>query len=153
MKKTTIRPVEESDIPRLAEMVAALAQHHGDEPTANVTTLTRDCLGEAPWLNVWVADRDGELCGYAACQRRTQMQFGQRGADLHHLYIAENTRGQGIGSALVAAAQGWARGEQCGYMMVGTEPGNLRAQAFYLGLGFRSSELDGRRFWVALEAR
>ncbi|RAI53731.1 GNAT family N-acetyltransferase [Rhodobacteraceae bacterium AsT-22] len=142
-----IRRLEAGDIAALSGMVAALAAHHGDAATATREALVRDCLGNAPWLEVWVAEAEGVVIGYAACQRRVQMQTGRRGADLHHLYVARDRRGQGAGRALVAAALGWAGGENCEVMTVATDPGNSAAQAFYMRLGFDPVEFEATRFF------
>lgn len=148
-----IRRLEPDDIPALAGMVVALAAHHQDEVVADTAALRRDCLGPAPWLEVRVAEDAGRLLGYAAGQRRVQMQFGHRGVDLHHLYVEGAVRGQGLGRALVGALRDWARGEGCAWMSVGTGPGNSAAQAFYLKLGFHPLEIEARRFLLPLAAR
>lgn len=154
MTGVTIRRVEERDIAALARMVTALAAHHGDAALTGEAALARDCLGNAPWLQVWVAEAEaGGLVGYVACQRRVQMQVGRRGADLHHLYVDPDRRGQGVGAALVAEALVWAGEEACHWMSVGTEPGNNAAQAFYMALGFRPLEIEARRFLRPVEAR
>lgn len=146
MQDITIRRLEAGDIGPLEGMITDLAAHHGDMAMADEVTLKRDCLGNDPWLHVWVAERSGEMVGYMACQRRVQLQSGKRGCDLHHLFVAPAARGEGIGRALVRAARQWAEDETCAVVMVGTDPENIRAQAFYLGLGFQQVAIDATRF-------
>ncbi|WP_161594617.1 GNAT family N-acetyltransferase [Marimonas lutisalis] len=147
-----IRSLEERDLEALSEMVARLARHHGDTPVTGVSVLRRDCPGRAAWLPVWVAEHDGRLLGYAAALRRVQMKFGQRGCELHHLFVDEAWRGQGVEQALVAAVRDCARGQGCGWMTVGTDPENHAAQRFYRDLGFEEVESRGMRFRRRLEA-
>ena len=153
MTAIIIRPAEERDLSALEQLVGQLAAHHGDIAATSVETLRRDILSNDPWLKVWVAEARGELVAYVACQKRVQMQFGKRGVDLHHLFVDQSVRGQGVGTALVEIARSWAQSEDCSVVMVGTDPGNTRAQGFYLGLGFQQTEVDGARFWLPVEAR
>ncbi|MDU8929200.1 GNAT family N-acetyltransferase [Alisedimentitalea sp. MJ-SS2] len=153
MGEISIRRLVPDDIGALGEMVGALARHHGDEPGAGDAELRRDCLGNDPWLTVWIADVAGTPVGYAACQRRVQMQFGRRGIELHHLFVDAARRGQGVGADLVGRVKEWAEREACEFVVVGTEPDNIRAQGFYLGLGFQQVALDGVRFWLPVGPR
>lgn len=59
--------------------------------------------------------------------------------DLHHLYVTPTARGQGIGRALIAAASTQARTLGCTSLRIGTAQENLRAQTFYLAVGFTPS--------------
>ena len=151
MTAIIIRQAEERDLVALSGLISALAGHHRDRAETGEAVLRRDILGNDPWLKVWVAEARGGLVGYVACQKRVQMQFGKRGIDLHHLYVEAARRGEGVGTALVEVARNWARSESCSVVMVGTEPDNLRAQAFYLGLGFQQVSVDGMRFCLPLE--
>lgn len=153
MTKITVRRAEARDMEALATLVAALAAHHGDTAGTSAALLRRDIMGNDPWVTVWVAAVGARLVGYAACQRRVQMQSGKRGLDLHHLFVAAERRGQGVGRALVARARDWAQGEGCAVLLVGTRPDNSRAQAFYLGLGFQQVAVDATRFALPIEAR
>lgn len=141
-----IRPVAPQDLEALADMVRHLARFHGDSPTVTAASLARDCLGQAPWLHVLVAERSGALCGYAMLCPRARAQFGERGVELHHLYVQRDLRGQGVGRALVGAAQDLARGLGARFLTVAAEAENDAAARAYLALGFRESAVSGRRF-------
>ncbi|MDQ2088996.1 GNAT family N-acetyltransferase [Marimonas arenosa] len=153
MTTTIIRLAQERDLAALGAMVGAQAAHHGDAAATSEDLRRRDILSNHPWVRVWVAEAQGRLVGYVACTRRVQMQFGKRGIDLHHLFVVEDRRGQGVGTALVDVARDWARDEACSVVMVGTEPGNIRAQRFYLGLSFQQVTVEGVRFVLPVEAR
>jgi ribosomal protein S18 acetylase RimI-like enzyme len=139
---TRIRPVTEADFPDVLPMVHALAAHHGDAPVATIDDLRRDTLGTQPWVQMLVA----EGAGYAAMYPLVQLQFGVRGMELHHLYVADHARGLGVGRGLIAASLAQARAQGCQYMTVGTDSANAAAQAVYRAIGFEAMGEAGPRF-------
>lgn len=145
-----IRPACAADLPRLLPMVHALAQHHGDTPTATEATLSRDLFSPQSWAVALVAEGQSGLQGYAALTRGVQLQAGGRRMDLHHLFVQVESRGKGLGKALVQAALDMARTEGCAYLTVGTAPQNAEAAQFYPALGFVSYTPEGQRFWYDL---
>ena len=145
-----VRPARLQDIAQLLPLIAGLSEHHGDNATVTETDLQRDLFGPHPWLYVLVAERGENLLGYAALLPLAQFQFGKRGMDLHHLFTAAPHRGQGIGRALIKAAQDFARDLDCVYFTVGTHADNLRAQAIYPALGFKPASPHGPRFYTLL---
>ncbi|MGC9370490.1 MAG: GNAT family N-acetyltransferase [Paracoccaceae bacterium] len=149
----SIRAAERRDVTQLAQMIAQLAAHHGDAATISEDALERDALGPAPWLIVLVAQAAHELVGYAAIGRRSQLQFGLRGAELHHLFVAPAFRGKGLGERLISASLETARDLGCRYMTVGTETANRPAQRFYRACGFDPLPAPGPRFRIVLEGR
>jgi GNAT superfamily N-acetyltransferase len=145
-----IRPASPADLPRLLPMVHALAQHHGDTPTATDATLSRDLFSPQAWAVVLVAEGESRLQGYVALTRGVQLQAGGRTMDMHHLYVQAESRGKGLGKALVHAAVDMARAEGCLYLTVGTAPQNPDAARFYPSLGFVGYIPEGQRFWYDL---
>jgi ribosomal protein S18 acetylase RimI-like enzyme len=97
-----------------------------------------------------VATLSDEPVGYAALIRKVQLQFARKLMDLTHLYVMPQLRGQGIGSALISAAQVEARLNNCEALTVGTAPGNLRAAALYRNAGFEERAPAGAQFIKAL---
>ena len=150
MENLTIRPVEARDLRALADLVGSLARHHGDVARVTQAGLARDCLGQAPWLQVLVAEHHGGLVGYAALCPRARMQFGERGMDLHHLFVHRPLRGQGVGQTLVEAAVTLSRRLGASFLTVAAEPGNEKAQDFYETAGFARRDAQAARFHVAL---
>lgn len=127
-----IRLATIADIPTLLPMIHALAAHHGDPPACTAETLSRDAFGPGPWVTILIAPDTG----YAALTRKVQLQWGVRGIDMHHLFVTPETRGTGVGSALLTATRDHARALGCAYVTVGTHPDNGAAQAFYAARGF-----------------
>jgi GNAT superfamily N-acetyltransferase len=146
----TIRPATRRDIPALLPMVQALAAHHADSPTVTADTLTRDITGPVPWFRILMAVQDKTPAGYAALTRIGRLQFGQRGMDLHHLFVRPERRGHGIGTALIKASMTQARQDDCAYLVVGTADGNTDAQRLYLHHGFTPVLPGGTRFRLDL---
>ena len=144
-----IRPAVPSDLDRLLILAQALTRHHNDEPVLTRATLARDVFGPSPWFRVLVAEAAG-VQGYAALLPLARLGHGQRGLDLHHLFVAETHRNQGLGTALVRACLGLARDLDCTYVIVGAHPANLAAQDYYRKLGFEPKGPSGIRFTIAV---
>ena len=141
-----IRRAERRDLPEILQMAKALTRHHDDVPRLTAETLERDLFGAPPWFHVLVAEGAAGLQGYAALLPLARLGYGERGMDLHHLFVAESARGQGIGTALIRAAEEMARDFGCGYLIIGTHPDNLKAQAHYQRLGYGPMPNLARRF-------
>ena len=62
--QSQIRPMQRDDLPVVAQLIAALARHHDDEPDINVAHLADDLFGRAPWIHGIVAEQAGEIIGY-----------------------------------------------------------------------------------------
>ncbi len=129
-------------------MIRDLAAHHGDE-----MPLTLDQLDQEgrDWHRILVARADDNVVGYASLLPLGQLQFGVRGMDLHHLFVASEHRGEGIGSALIAASIGLSRALSCQYLTVGTHPDNKVAAQIYLKAGFDPLPNSGPRFRMRLD--
>lgn len=140
------------DLPDLLDMIAGLARFHDDVPTVRAGDLRRDLCGPQPWYTVIVAQApDAGPHGYAALTRMGQLQFGVRGMDIHHLFVRDGARGNGVGTALLAACQAQARAQGCAFLSVGTHPDNTAAGRFYETRGFTRRSGSGPRFSQRLD--
>lgn len=153
MAEVTIRKAVEADLGALREMIFALARHHGDVATVTPQELHRDTMGDTPWVTILVAQLSDRLVGYAALCPLSQMQFGVRGTDLHHLFVYPDQRGTGIGRMLIEASIAQARALGCRFLAVGTHPDNTEAQALYRALGFEEVSSVGPRFRMKFAAQ
>ena len=93
----TIRAAKRHDLPELNEMIALLAAHHGDAAGMTPDKLERDLFGPMPWIQALVADSGEGLMGYAILVPLYRADTGTRGMDLHHLFVRDGQRGNGIG--------------------------------------------------------
>jgi GNAT superfamily N-acetyltransferase len=142
-----IRKASPSDLPALLSLVEGLAAHHEDIPRLTAKTLAADLFGPVPWFHVFVAEAaGGDLIGYAALLPLARLYHGERGLDLHHLYVAPEARGQGIGSALLAASEAHGRELGCSYLIIGTHADNSAAHAFYTAQAYRPIPNPAKRF-------
>ena len=90
-----------------------------------------------------VADSETGLLGVATTQIVWSLIEDAPRAMLTALVVREDTRGRGVGRALVSAVESWARDHGAGRMVVTTALRRAGAHAFYERLGF---EFTGRRY-------
>ncbi|MBU2867972.1 GNAT family N-acetyltransferase [Pacificibacter marinus] len=139
----TIRPARRSDCRALARMIEELAKHHGDVPLISEDALRASVFTTEPWLTILVAEREERLVGYAGLVRGFKLHFGQRTLDLHHLFIAPNMRGKGVGRQLIDASISTARALDCVELTVSTQSHNTAAQNAYSACGFAKMQNAG----------
>ncbi|MBB1255256.1 GNAT family N-acetyltransferase [Streptomyces sp. OF3] len=82
-------------------------------------------------LTVRITDADGELLGGLS-----GWNWGRCGG-IEMLWVREDTRGQGVGARLIAAAEEEARARGCEQMIVSSF--TFQAPPFYAGLGYRET--------------
>lgn len=92
---------------------------------------------------VFVAAREsGGLCGFVEADIRTYAEGAEteRIGYLEGWYVDPDSRQQGIGAALVAAAEGWARSLGCSEMGSDTWLDNTTSREAHKRLGYREEE-------------
>lgn len=99
-------------------------------------------IAAAPDANaVLVADADGELVGFLEASLRVQVD-GCLTSPVGYIegwYVASGHRGRGIGAALVAAAERWARARGCREMASDVELANEGGQRAHRALGYEET--------------
>jgi GNAT superfamily N-acetyltransferase len=118
-------------------------------------------IGVAPWIDaqaaleavrgwveaslatntVFVADENGAVVGFVSVKERTHWS-GAREAYVGELVVAEEAEGKGVGRALMAAAEQWARDRGLARMSLETGAANAGARAFYAALGYEESDVS-----------
>ncbi|WP_056033596.1 N-acetyltransferase [Loktanella sp. 3ANDIMAR09] len=131
-----IRAVTQADVPDLVVMSDALGAFHGDDSRACADALTRDLFDTPPWLWGLIARHGSRPAGYALMVPTAQAQHGLRGLNLHHIFVVPDLRGCGLGRAIITAVEDHARGLDCAYVNIGTDPDNTGAQAAYRAMGY-----------------
>lgn len=90
---------------------------------------------------VFIAEAaDGTPVG-AATIARSQHFTGTPQAELGELAVTEEVEGQGVASALLAAAEAWACEQDLPYVSLGTGAANTRARAFYAHHGYGEEDV------------
>ena len=146
-----IRHAKPRDLPELNTMIAALSAHLGDASAMTPEALERDLFGPMPWIQALVADSGEEgLIGYAILVPLYKAQEGKRGMELHHLFVRDGQRGNGIGQHLVDRAKQIARASGCNFLSVSAATGNFAAHRFYENMGFIPRPVTGMRYLQAL---
>ena len=82
------------------------------------------------------ADADSKRVGFLHLQVQLDFFSGVRACHVADLAIAARHDGKGIGSALLAYAEKWARSHRCKLLTLSVFMGNTRARALYEHKGF-----------------
>jgi ribosomal protein S18 acetylase RimI-like enzyme len=89
---------------------------------------------------VFVARVDDEVVGMVAVGEHEHWS-GQRDAYIGELVTTERMEGRGVGRALLARAEEWARDHDLERVTLETGAANVRARAFYERQGYADEEL------------
>ncbi len=100
---TTVRPAVVTDVPRLTEMVHALAAFHGEGHACRMTrpTLRVQLFGTDPTLRAHVAEREGRVTGMVLWYRTYSTWDAAPGIHVEDFYVDPNERGHGTGMILM----------------------------------------------------
>lgn len=134
-----VRPCEEKDLPVVLDLITQLADvaTGGKDFDINHFCELFSKMSARPdaYAN-YVYDVNGNVAGFLSMV--FYMTFFHRvgTAQVNELVVADGYRGQGIGQALMKAAEEEAHKRGMDELEVGTEKENVKAQAFYRKYGF-----------------
>lgn len=129
-----------------------LFDHHRSVGDAGIRVIERDrswpirrrlyeALFAEPDTFVVLAERSGQPVGYALCHVRVNgddtWDTGDRIGEIETLVLAADTRGDGVGSALMDAAEAELGRRGAATMLTAVLEGNDRAMDFYLKRGMK----------------
>jgi len=86
-------------------------------------------------------DTEGERVGFIHLQRTADFFTGRSNCHISDLAVLPQHEGKGIGQALLAHAEDWAREHHCQLVTLGVFPGNERARALYEANGYATDLL------------
>lgn len=86
-------------------------------------------------------DADGERVGFIHLQRTEDFFSGRSNCHISDLAVAQRHESRGVGRALLAHAEAWAREHQCQMVTLAVFPGNERARALYEANGYATDLL------------
>lgn len=99
--------------------------------------LARHLVEQPPGSHVFVAeDAAPQSVGFVHLQIVSDYFTGAQNCHVADIAVAPGHDGRGIGSALLAFAEDWARQHRCRHLTLGVFPGNARARALYERHGF-----------------
>jgi ribosomal protein S18 acetylase RimI-like enzyme len=102
----TIRAATVADLALVLPRTRALNDHEGIAVTeAALEGALRRLLGDPSLGGVWLVERDGAPIGYAIVTFGYDLEFAGRDAWLTEIWIDESARGNGAGSAALAALE------------------------------------------------
>ncbi|HJR14039.1 MAG TPA: GNAT family N-acetyltransferase [Rhodanobacteraceae bacterium] len=86
-------------------------------------------------------DSDGQRVGFLHLQVQRDFFSGVRACHVSDLAVAPECEGRGVGRALLAYPETWARKNRCKLLTLAVFPGNTRARALYERNGFTADLL------------
>ncbi len=127
---TSVREALKSDAPR----VVSLAQQLGYEVPASHVTAYLTALNEDRAVFVAVVPRAGVVGWIGVALSRSLTSIGR--VEVHGLVVEDEYRGNGIGAALLDAAEAWGRKRGCTRVRVLSNVVRERAHRFYEQTGY-----------------
>ena len=134
---TTIRPAGEADTATIIGLICELAEYErlAHEVTATAEDVRRSLFGVHPDAEVVIAERDGEVAGYALFFHNYSTFRCKRGLYLEDLFVRPAFRGGGIGKLLLSHLARLAVQRGCARFEWAVLDWNEPAIRFYRSLG------------------
>lgn len=155
-----IRSAQLADMPLLNTALEFLSSDLGDTHRTSSEDLVAACFGDMPSCHGIIATRAELLVGAVLLSPVFSTSLGVAGAYVSDLWVAPDTRSQGLGPRLLShAAEHGADRWNAAYLKLTAYASNWRARGFYEGLGFRLAEQDqsflltGRNFQSLTDER
>ena len=132
MEKTTIRPLEATD---LADAAALLTFLNPETPSATIAARLDTLLADYSHYELIGAFADGTLVGVAGAWVATKIWCG-RYLEIDNLVVAPAQRSAGIGSLLIRHLEALARERDCNIIVLDSDTANHPSHRLYHRLGF-----------------
>ncbi|CAG9606386.1 GNAT family N-acetyltransferase [Pseudoneobacillus rhizosphaerae] len=143
LNNITIRPINKADIQQLQVLMLQYIVDFYQRPRPDDEELINliNHLIENPSIGLqFVAERNGELIGFATLYFTFSTLQVKKAAILNDLYVTEKGRGQKIGEQLFQCCLSHIRENEFAYMTWETAKDNLIAQGLYNKLGGKISD-------------
>ena len=141
-----IRRALASDRARLTPLVRAYIDFYREpQPAEKRLDTLLALLSERPEIGVqFVAEKNGELHGFATVYLSYDTVAARRVAVMNDLFVAPDDRNVGLGRALIRECHEFARQNDCAVLQWVTAQDNAPAQALY-------DKLAKRTTWITYE--
>ena len=134
-RQYTLRPARQEDCDELFPIARDFATSFVVEPDGFGELLAGLIRDEAAWLQV--AEADGGLIGYLLGFDHLTFYANGRVSWVEEVTVLESWRREGVGAALMAAFEEWARERNSRLVALATR----RAAPFYSALGYEESAI------------
>ncbi len=144
----TVRRAVRTDVPRIKQLNQMLFEndrqydetYNMDWPNENPDYYLQRVVGSDG--AAFAADAGGRLVGYCIghLERIPSFRMIRTRAELENIFVEEDFRSSGVGTALVSAFIEWARAHGADVASVTASAQNTRAVAFYRKSGFKDYE-------------
>ena len=143
-KNFRVRLAALSDVAQLTPLRCALwpessASHHAAELTA---VLNGSSQRVYPLMILVAEENDGTLAGFLEANLRSAADGCDEKLPVGYVegwFVVESRRGQGVGAALLHAAEDWARAQGCAEMASDTDISNTLSERVHQACGFTIS--------------
>jgi GNAT superfamily N-acetyltransferase len=137
------RVATESDVDAIVDMMRRYYAEDGYPfVDAEARAATEELIRDENLGRLWVARSDNGLCGYVAVTLGYSLEYRGRDAFVDELFIAEGSRGQGLGREALSVAEAYCRRRGVRALHLEVEHHREPALELYRRLGFAD---DGRR--------
>jgi GNAT superfamily N-acetyltransferase len=135
--KIQITEATERDVAVILDLIRQLAEYErlSDRVTATEEQIRKTLFGARPAAEVLLAAADGETVGFAVFFTNYSTFLAKPGLYLEDLFVKPHTRGQGIGTALLARLAQLAVERDCGRVEWSVLDWNEPSIRFYESLG------------------
>ena len=121
--------------------IAALIEVLGYPCTPDEAIDRLQAVAAEPDQTLFVADRNGELCGLLGLDLMYYLPLGARTCRITALVVAPAHQGGGIGRELLQAAEAWARQANAARIEVTSAAHRENAHAFYRACGYEDGAM------------
>jgi GNAT superfamily N-acetyltransferase len=132
-----IRKATASDLERIAVLFGQLG--YLNDATQLATRMAAAPAGDT--MRVLVADDDGALIGVAVVHVMAPLHVPERWALLSALVVDDTRRSEGLGAALLRAAEAFALENGCAQLELSSNVARTRAHRFYERQGYREKRM------------
>ena len=131
-----VRRASEADLPVWANMLASL--HRQPSPTMLLNELRKLVALPEPYVGFLAFDAEDHAIGVVDARVRNYAEGSPelRGAYVEDLWVEPHAGGQGVGRALLAAVETWARAEGVRWLGSDTAPNNISSVGWHRATGF-----------------
>jgi PhnO protein len=131
--EVTIRPATVADWPSVAGLLVELGRDVSSSAAANPSYVIRfgGHLARRETRTLVAQTTDGTVLGFLDLEFRQRLGHPRPQAWVNDLVVTESARGQGVGSALLAHAEGLATARGCFRMSLETSAWRVETHRFY----------------------